>query len=259
MFLTADSGTAVPLKLKRGTGFISQQTPGVYTEHSPLCKMDARWVSSGHGESLTNNIKSGYGTENPGPTAATGFAGTSAVFETLGSAADESNTAQYTPITHPIKVNLKMQSNKDRLDQKTLLPEGTLVMIKPSDRNHDDGYELLVKGSEDDNNPEIGAPRHGYIGQGVIRPLAADLFYGDVVKKRGCYATMAWANVCTIHIPDNNPPLGEAPPCQNVFARMTMDGIQIRWVRARDGDQLIGRLVLAKHSGDSQLSVCLDT
>ncbi len=219
--------------------------------------MDARWVSSGYGESLTNNIKSGHGTENPGPQSATGFAGTGAVFETLGSAADESNTAQYTPITHPIKVNLKKRSNKDRIDNNTMLPEGTLVMIKPGN-SHDDGYELLVKGSEDENNPTAVGDLKGYLGQGTIRPLAADLFYSDALKKRGCYATIAWANVCTINIPDSNPDLGEAPPCQNVFARMTGDGIQLRWVRARDGDQLIGRLVLAKHSGDSQLSVCLD-
>lgn len=216
-----------------------------------------------YGASLTQTVTPNYGTINPMASSAPAFMGAAVTGELLGTAADETNTAQYTPVTHPVEINTSAGSVYAAYEAAgaPVWPEGTLVMIEPADGNAEgadrDRVTIRINGTMGPNLGQV----NGQYDQGVIRPLAADFFYEKRTgarKRDPVYATLAWSGVTTIKIPDGNPDLGVAAPCQNVFARMTRDGIQLRWTRARAGDQLLGRLVIGKKASDTLLSVCLD-
>ena len=210
--------------------------------------------SAPYGASLSNRITSNYGTITPMPSNVPDFMGATPTGELLGTAADDSNTAQYTPITHAVRLNKDTMLFREQVAAKTTWTEGTLVMIKPTDADNE--ISLVEKGSQDENNSPNTLSR-----QGLIRPVAADAFFGDVKTRRKndpFFVTLAWAGVAVVKIPKGNPDLGEAVPCQNVFARMTEEGIQLRWTRARNGDQLLGRLVVGKTQSDTLLYVSLD-
>lgn len=216
-----------------------------------------------YGSGLTQTVTSNYGTINPMPAAAPAFMGAAVTGELLGTAADETNTAQYTPITHPVEIETGTGSVYSTYVAagQGVWTEGTLVMIKPAEPNATGPAANRVSLRKDGNTPPALDALNGQYDQGVIRPLAADFFYEKRTgtrKRDPVFATLAWAGVTTIKIPDGNPDLGVAAPCQNVFARMTENGIQLRWTRARAGDQLLGRLVIGKNASDTLLSVCLD-
>lgn len=192
-----------------------------------------------YGAGLTQQLGTGYGVSNPGPAGATGVFGAGAIGEALGSAADISNTAQYTPITHAVQFDAKPPSSP--------LYEGDLVAISVLDPTLPGQNLFLSKATPDDEFQK---------GAGFVRPLAADLLLPPTAKPP-YYATIAWSAAATVNIPTGSP-LSTAPRAAGDAVYVTADNGFKLTCKPDKHTRLLGRLLLATRPQDSQASVCLD-
>jgi len=228
-----------------------------------------------YGASLTTGVSSGYGTINPGPSGgANGVKNSTAIGEYLGNSADESATAQYTPITHAVRLTV----DSVRFFNKKPLFEGDLVFINSAGNDRGAGSTAGItpafKGRQKDfdyGEGEVGGEPERF----CVRPLAADLLVEVDGKNRGrkragTYATIAWAGTATVKMdPTQKEEYAEHwAPGQNVFVNVydPDDGLAyqpwfVKLACARDQEadnsMLLGRLTVAKRPNDSQLLVCL--
>lgn len=130
--------------------------------------MQQPYVKPVYGSSLNNPFTSNYGTVNPGPSAVPKLiefpsADQVAAGEMLGNAADESNTAQYTPTVHTIEVELNQ-----RLKSK-FYPEGTLLSLEPTTDQNVVRGRRLVRATTKMRASDTDFPESAH-----VRPIAAD-------------------------------------------------------------------------------------
>lgn len=191
-----------------------------------------------HGAGLSQQVTSGYGVANPGPAGATGMFASAAVGEALGTAADISNTAQYTPVTHAVEFTGPAP--------KEPLYEGDLVAIHYADK------KLTLHHT----------PENFDAGAGFVRPLAADLMLlpgtGRRRNKGAFHATIAWSAAAKVKIAKGST-LADAPRAAGDAVYVYADNNMFKLAcKPAANSRLLGRLLLATQKHDSHASVCLD-